>query len=755
MDINIVAKKIEISGIVQGVGMRPFIHKLVKKLSLCGWVRNSSLGAELLLVGEEPAISTFLDRLKNNPPALAFIEDIYIEDVPVPPNIEGFKIIESQKKESIDALVSPDICTCEDCIKELFNPNDRRYEYPFINCTNCGPRFTIIKEIPYDRKNTSMNSFPMCSDCGTEFEDIESRRYHAQPNCCDVCGPRLFFTDSEGKEIYGEAIGLAREELISGKIVAIKGYGGIHLAALPTEECAKELRKRKQREEKPFALMCKSLETAKSFCDIDEAEARILCSSRRPIVLLKKHDENSFKYISENKYLGIMLPYTPLHFLLFQKNIDALIMTSANISDRPIIKDNDEALRGLEGIADYYLLNNRDIVTRCDDSLLAVHNGEEYFFRRSRGYAPYPILFEKSEVDILACGAEQKASFALAKNKHIFLSQHIGDLKNIETLQTYESQVAHFEKLFEIYPKLIVSDFHPDYLSSAYAKGRAKTEKLKLIQVQHHHAHLASCMADNKLNEAVLGLIWDGSGYGEDGKIWGGELLIGDYGSFKRVGSIREVLLAGGDKAIKSAWRVGAHLLMDSGLEPEDFIVAQDFKAVKTMLKNKVNCFDSSGMGRLFDGVAAILDIKREASYEGQGAVLLEAAAEDSKEIYQVDFYDDEGILRFDWRPLVRNIAEDKKNKVRNSLIASKFINTCIEFASEQLEYAKKNIGVDKVVLSGGVFQNFYLMERLPQKLKSMGFKVFTHRRVSTNDEGISLGQIMIGRSRYVSGSTT
>lgn len=755
MDVDVVAKKIEISGIVQGVGMRPFIHKLVKDLSLCGWVRNSSIGAELLLLGEESAISIFLERVKNNPPALAFIEDINIEDVPVPENIEGFKIIESQKKESIDALVSPDICICEDCIKEIFNPSDRRYEYPFINCTNCGPRFTIIKELPYDRENTSMNSFPMCSDCGTEFEDIESRRYHAQPNCCDVCGPRLIFTDSEGMEIDGEAIELAREKLILGRIVAIKGYGGIHLAALPTEESAKELRKRKQREEKPFALMCKNLESAKKLCDIDEAEARVLCSSRRPIVLLKKRDDNAFNYISENKYLGIMLPYTPLHFLLFQKNIGALIMTSANISDRPIIKDNDEALRGLKGIADYYLLNNRDIVTRCDDSLLAVHNGEEYFFRRSRGYAPYPILSEKSEVDILACGAEQKASFALAKNKHIFLSQHIGDLKNIETLQTYESQILHFEKLFEINPELIISDLHPDYLSSAYAKSRAEAEKLKLTQVQHHHAHLTSCMADNKLNEAVLGLIWDGGGYGEDGKIWGGELLIGDYESFKRVGSIREVILAGGDKAIKSAWRVGTHLLIDSGLEPEDFIVAQGIEAVKTMLQSRVNCFESSGMGRLFDGVAAILDIKREASYEGQGAVLLEAAAEDSEKSYQVDFYEEEGILRFDWRPLVRNIAEDKKNKVRNSLIASKFMNTCIEFASEQLEYTKKNIGIDKVVLSGGVFQNFYLMERLPQRLRSMGFEVFTHRRTSTNDEGISLGQIMIGRSRYVSGSTT
>ena len=755
MDLGVSAKKIEINGIVQGVGMRPFIHKIVKELSLCGWVRNTSFGAELLLVGDDSDISKFLDKLLNNPPSLSFIEEINVEEVCISENIEDFKIIESQKKESIDALVSPDICICDDCIKELTDPSDRRYGYPFINCTNCGPRFTIIKELPYDRKNTSMSNFPMCPECKAEFLNIENRRYHAQPDCCDLCGPKLVFTDSGGNEISGDAVDMAYEKLVSGKIVAIKGYGGIHLAALPTEKCVRELRKRKRREEKPCAIMCKNLETAKKFCLIDEDEAKILSSPKRPIVLLKKHDENAFNHISENKRIGIMLPYTPLHFLLFQKNIDALVMTSANISDRPIIKDNDEALKELKGIADFFILNNRDIVTRCDDSLLAVLNGEEYFFRRSRGYTPYPIISKNSDIDILACGAEQKASFALAKNKHIFISQHIGDLKNIETLQIYESQITHFEKLFEISPSLIACDMHPDYLSSEYANNRAKRDKLKLVQVQHHHAHLASCMADNKLNEKVLGLIWDGSGYGEDGKIWGGELLAGDFSSYERVGSIREILLAGGDRAVKSVWRVGAHLLMDAGLAPEDFIDEAELSSVKLMLQKHINCFESSGMGRLFDGVASILNIKQEASYEGQGAVLLEAVAEESKKRYKLELYEEKNILRFDWRPLIRGIAEDSKNKVSISLIASKFMNTCAEFAVEELIYAKKNTGIDRVVLSGGVFQNFYLMKHLPERIESAGLKVFNHRRVSTNDEGVSLGQIMIGRSKYVSGSTT
>lgn len=753
-DISIVAKKIEIRGIVQGVGMRPFIHKLVKKLDLRGWVRNSGIGAELLLVGEHTAISDFIEKIKTNPPALAFIEDIYVEPADVPEDIEGFNIVESQKKESIEALVSPDICICEDCARELMNPGDRRYNYVFINCTNCGPRFTIIKDLPYDRKNTSMGSFPMCRQCGEEFGYIEDRRYHAQPDCCPVCGPRLILKDSEGNEIHGDQVKLACEKLRAGKIVAIKGYGGIHLAALPTEECAKELRKRKQREEKPFAIMCRDVATAGRFCEIDDDEAGFLSSKERPIVLLKKKDEGAFGFLSENKRLGIMLPYTPLHYLLFQNGIKALIMTSANISDRPIIKDNEEALRELKGIADFYLLNNRDIVTRCDDSLLAVLNGKEYFFRRSRGYVPYPVISEGNDISVLGCGAEQKASFALAKNRHIFISQHIGDLKNIETLQSYESQIKHFEKLFEISPSLVVSDLHPDYLSSNYAYERASAEGVGLLKVQHHHAHLASCMADNRLNEKVLGLIWDGSGYGEDGKIWGGELLEGDFKSFRRLGSIKEIFLAGGDKAVKSAWRVGTYLLMEAGLEPDDFISAADMKSVELMLQKRTNCFESSGMGRLFDGVSAILGIKTEASYEGQGAILLEASAGESSDCYRIDLYEEDGILKLDWRTIIEKIAADRSNKVRDSLIASKFMNSCIEFAAQQMEFAGKESGIKKVVLSGGVFQNFYLMERLPQKLRDMGFEVFTHRRVSTNDEGISLGQVMIGRSKYVSCGT-
>ncbi|MBR2716998.1 MAG: carbamoyltransferase HypF, partial [Oscillospiraceae bacterium] len=642
----------------------------------------------------------------------------------------------SLRERERNTLISPDVCLCEDCRRELLDPKDRRYRYPFINCTNCGPRFTIVRDVPYDRPMTSMGRFPMCPDCDREYHDIENRRYHAQPDCCPVCGPHLFFETAEGERTDGDEAALekAREMLRAGKIVAVKGLGGVHLAcSCEDPAAAQRLRRRKQRDEKPFAVMCRDLSCAKEICEVSEDEARILESWQRPIVLLRKKAPG-LVHISENGYVGVMLPYTPLHVLLFGDDIDMLVMTSANLSDTPIVFKNEEARERLSGIADGFLLHDREIQTRCDDSLCWVLDGKEYPARRSRGYAPYPIRVEHRKSNLLACGAEQKAGFCLSKGNYVFPSQHIGDLKNYETLENYEQQIAHFERLFDIRPEAIACDLHPDYLSTAYAKERAAREELPLVQVQHHHAHLVSCMADNGLKDPVIGLIWDGTGLGTDGTIWGGECLIGDAGGFERFGSIRPIPLIGGDLATKELERIAWLLRREAGLEtPEN-------PMFETMLNKGINCPLSSGMGRLFDGASALLGIKTLASYEGQGAVLLEAvAAEDEEGEYPFALSGE--LLRFDWRPTIRAMAEDPDDTPRK---AAKFMNTLIAMAAEQAEAAARKSGIADVVLSGGSFQNMFMMHRLPAMLRARGMKVYHHSRVSCNDEGIALGQLMI-----------
>ena len=491
---------LKIRGIVQGVGFRPCVHKLVRRCGLNGYIKNTSSGVELELEGERPALERFVTLLPDRAPALAVIESMEAEYSTVLRGYEDFTIAQSQREEFRNTLISPDIGICEDCLRELRDPRDRRYRYPFINCTNCGPRFTIIKDVPYDRAKTSMASFPMCPACDREYHDIENRRYHAQPDCCPDCGPRVFYLDELGNEIPGDGIELAREALKAGKIIAVKGLGGMHLACRCDEEVlVRSLRRRKQRDEKPFALMCRNVDCVRRICRLPEAEEKILTGFRRPIVLLEKR-QPGYEYLSENGYLGVMLPYTPLHYLLFGDDIDMLVMTSANLSDTPILFKNDEALEKLRGIADGYLLHNREIQTRCDDSLCWVLDGREYFARRSRGYVPFPLRMEGELHSILACGAEQKASFCLSKGSYVFQSQHIGDLKNMETLENYSQQIAHFKNLFDIEPSLAVCDLHPDYMSTEYAQSLG----LPLIQVQHHHAHLAACMADTPASAVIL-----------------------------------------------------------------------------------------------------------------------------------------------------------------------------------------------------------------------------------------------------------
>ena len=730
---------LRIHGIVQGVGFRPFIHKLVQENDLKGFIKNTSSGVELELEGERPELEKFVAVLPLRAPKLAVIESLEVEYTSQLAGFEDFRILSSKTEEFRNTLISPDICICDDCLRELNDKNDRRYRYPFINCTNCGPRFTIIKDVPYDRARTSMSAFPMCPDCDREYHDIENRRYHAQPDCCPDCGPEVFYTDADGKRHAGDGIELARQALKAGKIVAIKGLGGIHLACRCDDpEITLTLRRRKQRDEKPFAVMCRDTACARKICNVSEAEAKILEGFRRPIVLLGKK-EPGFRYISENGYIGVMLPYTPLHYLLFGDDIDMLVMTSANLSDTPMMYRNDEALRELHGIADGFLLHNRDIQTRCDDSLCWVLDGHKYFARRSRGYVPFPVRLESGIKEILACGAEQKASFCLSKGSYVFPSQHIGDLKNFETFENYSQQISHFQRLFDIYPRALACDLHPDYMSTEYASDRAEHENIPLIRIQHHHAHMAACMADNGLSGKVIGLIWDGTGFGPDGTIWGGECLIGDYSGFERFGSIRPIPLIGGDRATKETGRAAFALLREAGCDTGRIAHSAMYG---TVLDSGLNCPLSSGMGRLFDGVAAILGIKTVCSYEGQGAVLLEAAAGEDDGAYPVSFEGE--LLRFDWRGMIRAIAAEKDSGVPAGKIAARFMNTLIEMAVMQCRAAREYSGLDRVVLSGGSFQNMYIMKRLPERLKKEGFRVYTHRRVSTNDEGLSLGQLMI-----------
>lgn len=731
---------LKIRGIVQGVGFRPFVHKLVRRCGLSGYIKNTSSGVELELEGERPALERFVVMLPEQAPVLAVIESMEAAYSPELRGYEGFEIRQSQREEFRNTLISPDIGICEDCLRELRDPGDRRYRYPFINCTNCGPRFTIIKDIPYDRAKTSMAGFPMCPDCDREYHDIENRRYHAQPDCCASCGPRVFYLDEAGNEIPGDGIELAREALKAGKIVAVKGLGGMHLACRCDDGAlVRELRRRKQRDEKPFALMCRDVDCVRRICRLSEAEEKVLTSFRRPIVLLEKR-QPGYAYLSENGYLGVMLPYTPLHYLLFGDDIDLLVMTSANLSDTPILFKNAEALEKLQGIADGFLLHNREIQTRCDDSLCWVLEGKEYPARRSRGYVPFPLRMEGTLQSVLACGAEQKASFCLSKGSYVFSSQHIGDLKNMETLENYTQQIAHFKNLFDIEPTLAACDLHPDYMSTEYAQSLG----LPLVQVQHHHAHMAACMADNGLEGEVIGLVWDGTGYGTDGTAWGGECLTGGYESFQRFGHILPMALPGGDRATKEIDRLAFSLLYAAGCDTSAIPAAETYRA---MLAAGLNCPLSSGMGRLFDGVAAILGIRTRCSYEGQGAVLLEAAAKDDGETYPIRLSGTP--LVFDWREMIRAIVQDRQRGIDSGVIAARFMNTLVEMAVEMAKAAREETGLNRVCLSGGSFQNIYIMHRLPDRLRAEGLRVYHHSRVSTNDEGIALGQLMIANAKW------
>lgn len=730
--------RLEVEGLVQGVGFRPTVHRLTTQLSLSGFIRNTPQGAELELEGAADQVAQFVPLLQQQAPVLARIRRV--STVSIPPTGEvGFHILPSVGQHAPDTQVSPDVGICPDCLREMRTPGDRRYRHPFLNCTNCGPRFTIIQSVPYDRERTAMGAFPMCEDCQGEYTDITDRRYHAQPTCCPNCGPTLTYLDGAGKAVEGDPIQLAQAQLRQGGIVAVKGLGGFHLACLP--EYASLLRQRKEREGKPLALMCADLDAARGLCHISRSEEQALTSWRRPIVLLQKRNPAP-DVLSHTPELGLMLPYTPLHYLLME-GFSALVMTSANPSDCPVFIDNQAALEGVQGIADGFLLHNRDIVTRCDDSLLRIFRGKEYPLRRSRGYVPQPVEVSCSVHGLLACGAEQKAGFALGKGKDALLSQHIGDLKNMETLDHYQQQLRHFRTLFGVEVEGLACDLHPDYLSTQVAHQLSKELGVPLTQVQHHHAHMLSCMADNGLGGPCIGLVWDGTGLGTDGTIWGAECLAGDAHGFTRLGSISPILLPGGDACARDPGRIAHSLRYAAGLDAD----SQDMLTLQ--LKAGLNCPPASSMGRLFDGVYALLGGSSPVHYEGESAIRLEHMAQAGvTEALPVELETVDGVCRLNTPTLTVALLERLRQGQSPHHLAAQFMNAMVELAVQQCRCARESTSLDRVVLSGGVFQNMYLLPRILDALSAQGLRVYHHSRVSTNDEGIALGQLMAAAAR-------
>ncbi|MBV8051767.1 MAG: carbamoyltransferase HypF, partial [Acidobacteriaceae bacterium] len=630
-----VRRQIEVSGIVQGVGFRPYIYRLATTRKLNGTIRNTAAGVTIEIQGPEEAVEDFLTSLPAEAPPLSRITGFVVQDVPCNGDAE-FRIVHSHGGEEVRTLISPDVAICNDCLRELFDPADRRCRYPFINCTNCGPRFTIVRDIPYDRPSTSMAVFPMCPECQAEYENPLDRRFHAQPNACWKCGPQVELWDRSGRAIHcRDPIAEAASALRAGLIVAVKGLGGFHLAADATNRAAVALlRQRKRRVEKPFAIMVPDVAAAQDICELDDSARKVLESIQRPIVLVPKRIPNSVpdEVAPFNKYLGVFLPCTPLHYLLLREGgFRALVMTSGNLSEEPIAIDNREAVTRLNGLADYFLVHNRDILLRCDDSVVRVCSGIPHQLRRSRGFVPVPVFLKDPQPSVLAVGGELKNTICLTKSNHAFLSQHIGDLENAESYKFFAEAINHLERILEIRPEIIAYDLHPDYFSTKWALQQSGA---KLVGVQHHHAHIASCMAENHLDGEVIGFALDGTGFGTDGHIWGGEVLIADYRSFKRTARFEYVPLPGGAAAIREPWRMAVsylahHFGRDFLSDDIPFVRQLDMpkaNLILRMIEQKINSPLTSSCGRLFDAVAALAGIRQEVNYEAQAAIELEMA---------------------------------------------------------------------------------------------------------------------------------
>ncbi|UFS69237.1 carbamoyltransferase HypF [Geomonas sp. RF6] len=744
----------EIDGIVQGVGFRPFVYRLAARHSLSGWVKNLGSAVLLEVEGEGRAVELFRDAIVAEAPPLAVIGKVVVEQKSLCGG-EGFHILESGRGEP-GGGVSPDCDVCADCLSELFDPADRRYLYPFINCTNCGPRYSIIDAIPYDRPATTMAAFPMCPACLQEYHDPGNRRFHAQPNACPVCGPSLALFSADGANLPGDPLQETVAALKEGRIVALKGIGGYHLAVDPLNEGAvRRLRERKKRDEKPFAVMFPDLASVRRHAECPEKEGRLLQGVERPIVLLKKLplQEISELVAPGNRWLGVMLPGTPLHHLLLRLFGGPLVMTSGNLSDEPIAYREEDAFRTLSGIADLFLTHNREIRTRTDDSVLRLFAGEPLFLRRSRGYVPRAVLLPAHQPAVLAVGGELKGTLCLTRDSRAFMSQHIGDLKNAATAASLEETASHLCRLLEIEPEVVAHDLHPDYLSTLYA------EKIELprVAVQHHHAHLASCMAENGLEGEVLGVILDGTGYGTDGTIWGGEFLLGGYRRFERRGHFSPLRMPGGDAAVKEPYRMALSALYsvhgDRLFEVSHPLLCAipdgDRPIFLKMLQRGINSPLTSSCGRLFDAVSALLGVRGTVSYEGQAAIELEALAErgEADEPYPFLMVNGERHV-LDFSPAMAAICGDLAAGREARHIARAFHRTVAAAILETCRAIREESGVERVVLSGGVFQNRLLTEDVFLLLAAARFDTYRHRLVPPNDGGLALGQTVIaGRS--------
>ena len=756
-----VRRQIEVSGIVQGVGFRPYVYRLATGRHLSGTIHNTPAGVTIEIQGPAEIVQDFVEHLPAEAPPLSRITSFAVLDLPCNGD-QDFRIVHSHEGQEVRTLISPDVAICPDCLRELFDSKDRRYLYPFINCTNCGPRFTIIRDIPYDRPTTSMAVFPMCSSCLAEYENPLDRRFHAQPNACWECGPRVELWDKLGRRIAcRDPIGEAISGLQAGLVVAVKGLGGFHLAVDATNAAAVALlRQRKRRVEKPFAVMVPNLPEAETICELEPAAATVLQSIQRPIVLLPKKTPSliSDAVAPFNRYLGIFLPYTPLHYLLLAEGgFKALVMTSGNLSEEPIAIDNREAIHRLNGLADYFLVHNRDILLRCDDSVVRVAGGVTRHLRRSRGFVPLPVFLkddrpEKDQPSVLAVGGELKNTICLTKGKHAFLSQHVGDLENVESYNFFREAIQHLERILEINPEIIAYDLHPDYFSTKWALQQSGAQ---LVAVQHHHAHIASCMAENHLEGRVIGFALDGTGYGADGHVWGGEVLIAGYEDFGRAAHFEYVPMPGGAAAIREPWRMAVsyleHHFRRDFLQLDIPFVRKLNRAkvnfLLRMIEQGVNSPLTSSCGRLFDAVAALVGIRQQVNYEAQAAIELEMAITSSADEsgYPLELMPEGDHWIIGTRPLFDALLHDLGQDLPVATISRRFHNALIAGFVQMATVLRKKTLLNRVCLSGGSFHNVYLSQRLEAHLSNAGFEVFTQKEVPCGDGGLSLGQALIG----------
>ncbi|WP_371371991.1 carbamoyltransferase HypF [Sporomusa aerivorans] len=750
------AVRIHITGVVQGVGFRPYVYNLAMRHKVSGWVANDGSGVELVAEGWQAAVDGFVAAIRQQAPPLAVIESLTVTPCE-PGNYAGFQIRTSVTGQAKTALISPDVATCAHCRGELLEPTDRRYRYPFINCTNCGPRYTIIQDIPYDRRKTTMREFAMCPACQAEYDDPASRRFHAQPNACPVCGPAYVLLDREGRELKPQGQdppAMAARLIAQGSILAIKGLGGYHLAVNARDEAAvAHLRQRKVREDKPFAVMAGSLAAIQKHCLASAAEVELLTSAAGPIVLLAKgacYDLAS-SIAPGNPYIGVMLPYAPVHYLLLKAE-DVWVMTSGNLADEPIAYQDEDARRRLSAIADYYLIHNRAIHCRADDSVIRIVQDKPYFIRRSRGYVPAPVNLSRELPAVLAVGAELKNTFCLIRGRQAFLSSHTGDLENLPTYQSYLAAIEHLKNLLAVTPEVVAYDLHPEYLSTKYAVALA----LPGVPVQHHHAHIAAVMAEHHLTGPVIGLAFDGTGYGPDGSLWGGEFLVADLRQYRRAGHLAYMPLPGGAKAIREPWRLAVCLLKE--LYGQDFAALDipltrnlppGWELVLAAAEKGINTPQTSGAGRLFDAVAALLGIRLQINYEGQAAVELELAARGFRgQVLPYAIQESNGLLVFDYKPLVMTICQGIRRGIACGQLAADFHTTLAAATCEITLRISRVTGLKSVALSGGVFQNITLLTQIIGMLGQYDFSLYLHRQSPPNDGGLALGQAVIAGER-------